>query len=145
MTTAPINILLVEDSPSDAALLQESLNQVGPGQFQFTHVETLAEGLSQLSQGRFDVMLLDLSLPDSTGRETFLRARAAAPQTPIVVLTGAGGEPIGLEAVRQGIQDYLLKGKTDGAQTARAIRYAIERQRAETELRRARDEAAYQG
>ena len=140
MTTAPINILLVEDSPSDAALLQESLNQVGPGQFQFTHVETLAEGLSQLSQGRFDVMLLDLSLPDSTGRETFLRARAAAPQTPIVVLTGAGGEPIGLEAVRQGIQDYLLKGKTDGAQTARAIRYAIERQRAETELRRARDE-----
>ena len=93
-----------------------------------------------MSQRRFDVLLLDLSLPDSIGRETFLRARAAAPELPIVVLTGAADEAIGLEAVRQGIQDYLLKGQADGAQTARAIRYAIERQRAETELRRARDE-----
>ncbi len=140
MSTAPISILLVEDSPSDAALLQESLNEREPGQFQFTHVETLAEGLAQVNQSRFDAMLLDLSLPDSFGRETFLRARAAAPQMPIVVLTGAADEAIGLEAVRQGIQDFLPKGPGDGAQTARAIRYAIERQRAETELRRARDE-----
>ncbi len=140
MSTAPIRILLVEDSPSDAALLQESLNEVEPGQFQFTHVETLAEGLAQVGQRRFDVVLLDLSLPDSFGRETFLRARDGAPQTPIVVLTGVADETIGIEAVRQGIQDYLPKGPADGAQTARAIRYAIERQRAETELRRARDE-----
>ena len=140
MSTAPISILLVEDSPSDAALLQESLNQVEPGQFQFTHVETLADGLAQLRAGSFDVLLQDLSLPDSVGRETFIRARAAAPQLPIVVLTGARDEAIGLEAVRHGIQDYLLKGQADGAQTARAIRYAIERQRMEAELRRARDE-----
>jgi PAS domain S-box-containing protein len=136
----PIAILLVEDSASDAELLEESLNQACPGQFQFTRVERLAKAVAQLGQRRFDVMLLDLSLPDSAGRETFLRARAAAPELPIVVLTGATGDGIGVEAVRQGVQDYLLKGRSDGDQTARAIRYAIERQRAETELRRARDE-----
>ena len=140
MSLAPISILLVEDSPSDAELLQESLNEVESGQFQFTLAETLAAALAQLQERRFDVLLLDLSLPDSAGRETFLRARAEAPGLPIVVLTGAASEAIGLEAVRQGIQDYLLKGQANGAQTARAIRYAIERGRAETELRRARDE-----
>ncbi len=136
----PIAVLLVEDSPSDAALLQESLNEASPGRFQVTHVETLAEGLEQARQRRFDVLLLDLSLPDSVGRETFQRARAAAPELAIVVLTGAANEAVGFEAVQQGIQDYLLKGRSDGAQIGRAIRYAIERKRAETELRRARDE-----
>ncbi len=137
----PIAVLLVEDSASDAALLEESLSIASPpGQFRFTHVETLAQALAQLSQARFDVMLLDLSLPDSTGRDTFIRARTAAPELPIVVLTGAASERVGLDAVRQGVQDYLRKGQADSAQTARAIRYAIERQRAETELRRARDE-----
>jgi PAS domain S-box-containing protein len=140
MSLAPISVLLVEDSPSDAALLQESLNEAGPGQFQFAHVESLAEGLTLLSERRFDVLLLDLSLPDSIGRETFLRARAAAPELPIVVLTAAAGEAVGLEAVRQGVQDYLLKGQAGGAQTARSIRYAIERGRTQVELRRARDE-----
>ncbi len=140
MNSAPTSILLVEDSPSDAALLQEALHEVGPGQFQFTHVETLAEGLAQVGQSRFDALLLDLSLPDSVGRETFLRVRGAAPELPIVVLTGVADDALGLEAVRQGIQDYLRKGQADGAQTSRAIRYAIERQRMEAELRRARDE-----
>src|SRR5512147_2069020 len=98
MSTAPICILLVEDSPSDAALLQESLNEREPGRFQFTHVETLAEALAQVNQRRFDAVLLDLSLPDSSGRERFLRARAAAPLMPIVVLTGEADEALGLEA-----------------------------------------------
>jgi PAS domain S-box-containing protein len=140
MGRAPISILLVEDSLSDAALLQESLSATGAGEFDFTHVETLAEGLDRLAGERFDVLLLDLSLPDSVGPETFMRARAAAPEVPIVVLTSAAGEAIGLEAVRGGIQDYLRKGQADGAQTARSIRYAIERARTDNELRRARDE-----
>ncbi|MCX6925263.1 MAG: PAS domain S-box protein, partial [Verrucomicrobia bacterium] len=140
MSDRPINILLVEDSPSDAELLQESLRASRPGQFEFTHVETLTEGLARLTPGQFQVVLLDLSLPDTAGPETYLRARAAAPHMPIVVLTGANDEAIGVDAVRQGIQDYLLKGEANGAQTARTIRYAIERHRAETELRRARDE-----
>jgi signal transduction histidine kinase len=83
------------------------------------------------------VLLLDLSLPDSAGQETLLRARAAAPHLPIVALTGVEDETIGLEAVRQGIQDYLIKGQAYGRQTARAIRYAIERKRTETALKQA--------
>ena len=140
MSLAPINVLLVEDSLSDAALLQEALSGNGLGEFAFTQVETLEEGLAQLGQRRFDVLLLDLSLPDSQGRETFMRARVAAPEIPIVVLTSAASETVGLDAVRHGVQDYLRKGQADGALTARAIRYAIERQRAAAELRRARDE-----
>src|ERR1035438_1395292 len=104
MTPPALSILLVEDSPSDAVLLQESLSQHEVGGFQFTHAETWAEAAARLSQQSFDVLLLDLSLPDSTGRDTFIRARAAAPHLPIVVLTGVADEAVGLEAVRHGIQ-----------------------------------------
>jgi signal transduction histidine kinase len=137
MTPPALSILLVEDSPSDAVLLQESLSQHEVGGFQFTHAETWAEAAARLSQQSFDVLLLDLSLPDSTGRDTFVRARAAAPQLPIVVLTSVADEAVGLEAVRHGIQDYLIKGQAYGRQTARAIHYAIERKQAETALREA--------
>ncbi len=142
MNLDPVRVLLVEDSPSDAVLLQESLTQNDFGKFTFTHVETLAEALEILRKESCDVLLLDLSLPDSTGRETFLRARAECPQLPIVVLTSVQDEVIGLDAVRKGIQDYLIKGQAYGRQTARAIRYAIERKRTETALKHA--EAALQ-
>ena len=137
-----VKVLLVEDSPSDAALVEESLLQSGLGQFEFTHVETLAEAMRQARQSSFDVALLDLTLPDSSGPETFLRARAGAPALPIVVMTSIADEAIGLEAVRHGIQDYLIKGQTHGRQTARSIRYAIERKRSEEALKQA--EAALQ-
>jgi len=142
MPPSPVKVLLVEDSPSDAVLLQESLTQNDLGGFEFTHVDTLAEGLARLGQTRFDIMLLDLSLPDSSGPDTFLRTRTAAPQLPIVVLTGSEDEAVGLDAVRHGIQDYLIKGQAYGRQTARAIHYAIERKRAEEALKSA--EAALQ-
>jgi len=132
----------VEDSPSDAALLKETLTEEGLGHFEFTHVETLAEAMRQARQAGFEVALLDLTLPDSSGRDTFLRARAEAPALPIVVMTGIDDEAIGLEAVRHGIQDYLIKGQTTGRQTARSIRYAIERKRSEEALKQA--EAALQ-
>jgi len=140
--TTRVNVLLVEDSTSDAALLKESLTLDGSGQFQFTHVETLAQAMQQARQTAFDVALLDLTLPDSSGPETFLRARADAPALPIVVMTSMNDEAIGLEAVRHGIQDYLIKGQTTGRQTARSIRYAIERKRSEEALKQA--EAALQ-
>jgi signal transduction histidine kinase len=136
MNVAPVRILLVEDSPSDALLLQESLAETRPGEFNFTHVERWADVGRCLGQEQFDVLLLDLSLPDITGRETFLRARAEAPHLPIVVLTGEANEDLGLEAVRHGIQDYLIKGQAYGRQTARAIRYAIERKQVEDALKR---------
>ena len=136
MNVTPMKILLVEDSPSDAVLLQESLADTGPGEFDFTHVECWAEAGQCLQQQEFDLLLLDLSLPDITGRETFLRARSEAPHLPIVVLTAEVNEALGLEAVRHGVQDYLIKGQAYGRQTARAIRYAIERKQVEEALKR---------
>jgi signal transduction histidine kinase len=140
MAPAPLKILLVEDSSSDALLLQESLAEEGPGRFHFTHVACWAEAADHLRQQPLDVLLLDLSLPDSTGRETVLRARAAAPHLPIVVLTGIEDETVGLEAVRHGVQDYLVKGQTDGRLIARSIRYAVERKQTEEALARSRDD-----
>lgn len=137
MSVAALKILLVEDSPSDAALLQESLFQSDGGGFEFTLAGSWGEAAARLREQRFDVLLLDLSLPDTTGRDTFVRARAEAPHLPIVVLTGQANETVGLEAVRHGIQDYLIKGQAFGRHTARAIRYAIERMQAETALKAA--------
>ena len=136
MNGPPVKVLLVEDSTSDALLLQESLTGTRLGEFDFSHVESWAEAARCLRREPFDVMLLDLSLPDISGRETFLRARAEAPHLPIVVLTGQVNEAVGLEAVRHGIQDYLVKGQGDARQTVRAIRYAIERKQAEDDLKR---------
>jgi signal transduction histidine kinase len=135
-----LNILLVEDSASDAVLLQECLTQNGLGNFKFHHVERLAEAIQLLRAQSFHLLLLDLSLPDSAGPQTYLRARAAAPHLPIVLLTSFEDEAVGLEAVRCGVQDYLIKGQAYGRQTARAIHYAIERKRAEEALKKAEAE-----
>ena len=94
MNTTVVKILLVEDSTSDADLLQEMLHLTGLGRFEFTTVDRLDEALVRLSQKTFDVLLLDLSLPDSSGPDTFLRARNAAPQVPIVVSTNTNGRPL---------------------------------------------------
>ncbi len=134
--TSKIHILLVEDSPSDADLLQHSLHSAGLGEFEFVWVECLGDAIERASKQAFDVVLLDLSLPDSSGPDTFRRLQKAAPGLPVVVLTGLSDESLGLTAVHEGVQDYLVKTQTDGRQTARAIRYAVERKRAEEELRR---------
>jgi signal transduction histidine kinase len=136
MNPNAVRVLLVEDSPSDALLLRESLSETDDGGFEITHVERWTAALERLRQNQFEVLLLDLSLPDVTGRDTFLRARAEAPHLPIVVLTGETNEELGLDAVRHGVQDYLIKGQTYGRYTARAIRYAIERKQVEDALLR---------
>ena len=140
MTASSVRVLLVEDSPSDALLLQEHLGLVGFESFKVTHVETLEGAVARLRADPFDVVLLDLSLPDSTGLDTFIRTHREAPHVPLVVLTGTTDEMLGIEAVRRGVQDYLIKGQADERLIARAIRYAIEHKRAEEELRRAHDE-----
>jgi signal transduction histidine kinase len=136
MNPKSVRVLLVEDSASDALLLEESLGETRPGEFEFTHVESWAEAVRCLREKEFDVLLLDLSLPDITGRETFVRARAEARHLPIVVLTGEANEALGLDAVRHGVQDYLIKGQAYGRQTVRALRYAIERKQVEDALQR---------
>ena len=136
MQEGKVNVLLVEDSASDTGLLMETLRDTAGDLFQVTALERLDEALRRLKTSAFDVMLLDLTLPDSEGVETFRAARAGAPHLPIILLTGVDDAAVGIEAMRQGIQDYLVKGHADGRQITRAIRYAIERKRSEEALRR---------
>jgi PAS domain S-box-containing protein len=135
-----IKILLVEDSPSDARLLQQGLREVQGTLFTVTWVERLADANAKLGEQTFDIGLLDLTLPDSSGPATYTRILETSPGLPIVVLTGAADETAGTEAIRHGVQDYLVKGVADGKSVARAIRYAIERKHAEEELVRSREE-----
>ncbi len=135
MATSALKVLLVEDSPSDAQLLQEYLKLVDFERFEVTHVEKLGHALELLRARPFDVVLLDLSLPDSHGQDTFVRARREASHVPLVILSGTSDEMLSIEAVRQGVQDYLVKGQSDERQIARTIRYAIERKRMEDALR----------
>jgi two-component system, cell cycle sensor histidine kinase and response regulator CckA len=139
MTTAlastPIKVLLVEDNPGDAQLILEVLSEVGTTDFQFEQLDRLGPALERLRGAAVDVVLLDLGLPDSQGIETFRRARREAPLQPIIVISGLDDEEVALEAVRSGAQDYLVKGRIEGHLLARVIRYAIERRRAEQQLR----------
>jgi PAS domain S-box-containing protein len=139
MNRPSLSILLVEDNPGDAVLLREALLDAGPERFQLNHVKCLADGLRILAGGGVDVVLLDLSLPDEHGLKTVTRARLAAPGVPIVVLTGLDDEEFAIKAVREGAEDYLVKGQIDGRLLVRCLRYAIERHRLLGERKRAEE------
>src|SRR3954469_23853562 len=155
MTVSPITlgvvrVLLVEDSAADVDLIREALEDAaldpvldGPA-LRLEQVDRLAAALERLKLGDIDIVLLDLSLPDSHGFDTFVRLERAAPRTPIVVLSGLDDEAMAIRAVREGAQDYLVKGQVEGKTLTRSIRYAIERKHAQNEqarLVRARAEA----
>ncbi|MEG3876929.1 ATP-binding protein [Microcoleus sp. herbarium7] len=122
-----IKILLVEDNPADADLLAELLEVSVGVQWELVSVEYLHQAIAHLSKQPFDVVLLDLSLPDSRGLETLTRLREVAPDTAMVVMTGLDDEAIALESVRLGAQDYIVKGQITTQLLVRTIRYAIER------------------
>jgi two-component system, cell cycle sensor histidine kinase and response regulator CckA len=136
MNLEGISVLLVEDNPGDARLFTELVRDTGAGQWKLVHVDRLSAALDRLSREPFDVILLDLSLPDADGLETLIRAHAQAPKIPIVVLTGHDDEALAVRAVRAGAQDYLVKGRLDGDLLVRSIRYASERGRAVEALER---------
>ena len=132
----PMKILVVEDNPGDARLLLEQLKEEGHGAFDLHWVDRLQSAIEaiekhtyDISPTPFDAVLLDLNLTDSNGLETFTGLHARAPQLPIVLLTGLEDESIGLRAVQIGAQDYLVKGQSNGAAIARALRFSIERNR----------------
>ncbi len=127
MPGIPVKVLLVEDNPGDARLFQEYLTGPGSSGFELQWVVSAALAAETLSQRQFDVVVLDLSLPDSKGLETFEKLRKTSHKGPIIVLSGMDDEELALQAVREGAQDYLVKGKVDQSSLARAIRYAIER------------------
>lgn len=135
MVANPIHVLLIEDNPGDALLIAEALQDVPTPAFDLEHVDHLALGLDRLKQGNIDVILLDLSLPDSHGLDTLLRTCRHAPAIPVIVLTGLEDNVLEVRAVQSGAQDFLSKNALDGHLLARAIRYAIERKAAEEALR----------
>src|ERR1051326_882916 len=130
----PIEVLNFEDNPDDALLVERGLEKVFLMSFRVTTVERLQEGLRKLNEKTFDVALVDLKLRDAHGLQTFERLRTQAPYLPLIVLTGNPDDQIAMQILRQGAQDYLLKQEATGPMLARAIRYAIERQRVRMEL-----------
>lgn len=134
MQVRPINILLIEDSKEDAVIINEMLSENSENPFHLTHVPRLKTGFERLFRDNFDVLLLDLNLPDSWGFDTFIRTYDQAPNLPIVILSGFDDEEVAVRAVREGAQDYLIKGEIDGRILARSIFYAIERKNTERQL-----------
>jgi diguanylate cyclase (GGDEF)-like protein/PAS domain S-box-containing protein len=133
--------LLVEDNPGDARLLQEMFRDHGGGTTKLTWVSQMREAEGYLSAHEVDVILLDLGLPDAQGMEAVRRARAAAPLTPLVVLTGLDDESVAAEALHGGAGDYLIKGEIETRGLMRSLRYAIERQTLQQDLRAIQDRA----
>src|ERR1051325_7559452 len=134
METKLIPVLLIERDLKFTRFLRESLSSLTSAEIELFVGETLAEALQKLRGARYDAILLDLCLSDSEGTETFERIHAAAPMSPIVILTCHEDEAFALEALRKGAQEYLLKSKIDGRILTRVVRYAIERKRIELKL-----------
>lgn len=123
-------LLLVEDNYDDAELLTDQLLLLKNNGFHFEHVDTLAKGISKLADGNFDVVLLDLTLPDSVGLETLVKVHNTAPTSSVIVLTGNDDDSMAVQALRYGAQDYLVKGSIDLSGLCRSISYAMARQEA---------------
>lgn len=135
-------VLVIEDSPSDYLIIESDINDDPNIEVHLHHANSLSESIAYLEAGRYDLILVDLNLPDSSGFESFNRIRGAAQEAAIIVLTGNKDEQLAIEALRAGAQDYLIKGALLGNPLATAIRFAIERNRIAKELERRMEEIA---
>lgn len=129
MEEPAVRVLLIEDNPGDVRLIEVALMEARRATFQVDSAGTLADGLLRLAAGEVDIVLLDLSLPDSFGLQTFRTIQERWPKVPVVVLSGDADESVAMAAVNEGAQDFLVKGRVDGEAVGRAIRYAVERHR----------------
>ena len=127
MSNRPIEVLLVEDNPGDARLVRESLAEVRSRRFNLTHVDRLEDAIRRLERDEYDVVLLDLLLQDSQRLGTLMEIHSQAPKVPIVVFTGLADEVVGLWALSEGAEDYVVKGKLSGDTLAGTLFHAIER------------------
>lgn len=127
-TEKRLRLLLVEDNPDDVQMFVDLISDHVQVPIDLSLAGTLAETLDEIKKAANDIILLDLSLPDSEGANTYHQVSAASPQTPIVILTGLDDDQVALGALGEGVQDYLVKGKVTGSLLMRSIRYAIERQ-----------------
>jgi diguanylate cyclase (GGDEF)-like protein/PAS domain S-box-containing protein len=137
-----ITILLVEDSPEDAALVRSVLDGGREHPFVLEYRDRLAAGIERLHEGGVDLVLLDFSLPDSKGLETFRRVHSEHPGIPVIVLTSLEDDAVAVQAVSEGAQDYLVKRHIDGSLLNRSIRYALERHHIDTALRESEERYA---
>lgn len=131
-----IKCLLVEDNAGDAWLIGEMLSDVKSVGVELTHVTMLSDAISMLESGAFDVVLVDMSLPDSIWPHTLTRVVESFPEMPVVVLTGLNDEERAVNAVQKGAQDYLVKDRISGDLLSKAIVYAMERKKIENEQKR---------
>ncbi len=133
MESKIMKVLLIEDNSGDAGLIREMIAEVPKEDIEMTRVSKLSEGLEYVVNNKIDVVLLDLSLPDSFGLDTFIGLYREISHIPIIVLSGISDEKIAIKAVQKGAQDYLLKGHINSSLLVRAMHYAIERKRVEEE------------
>jgi signal transduction histidine kinase len=133
MKEKALQVLLVEDNAGDVRLLREMFSKERPDSFELTHLLRMSEAEIHLKKGGVDIVLLDLGLPDGHGLDTVRRTHAVAPDVPVIVLTGLDDEALAAEAMNAGAQDYLIKGQIENRALPRALRYAIERNRMQTE------------
>ena len=131
-----ITILIIEDNPGDVRLIKEVLAETNGEVFELKYADSLSGGLKKISENTVDIVLLDLSLPDSAGLETITGFSEKNKDIPLIVLTGTVDLDVAIRALDIGAQDYLVKGQFDGASLTRSIRYAIERKKIEVELKK---------
>jgi signal transduction histidine kinase len=133
MKETALQVLLVEDNAGDVRLLREMFGKERPDSFELTHFLRMSEAEVHLAKGRTDIVLLDMGLPDGHGLDTVRRAHRVAPDVPMIVLTGLDDEDLAADAMKEGAQDYLIKGQIENRALPRALRHAIERHRMQTE------------
>lgn len=129
-----IRVLLIEDNPGDALLMQEWVAEVAAERFSMEWEAQLSSGLERVKKEPFDLLVLDLTLPDSHGWNTFAKARKVAPHLPLIVMSGLDDEALAVRTVQEGAQDYLVKGYVNSHSLVRAMRYAIQRRESERAL-----------
>jgi two-component system, NarL family, sensor histidine kinase UhpB len=138
MAEKMIHIILVEDNPGDALIIKEMLKDIYDDNFDLEHFQRVEDGVKNFNED-FDIMLLDLNLPDSQGFETFNTMNKNAPELPIIILTGLVDEDLAINIVSEGAQDYLVKGQIDKQLLSRSIKYSIERKHIEIDLRKSEE------
>ena len=132
--TSETNILLVEDNLGDARLVEMMLIEPDDASFKLFVANSMARAIELITQDNFDVIILDLSLPDGEGLDNIASIKSHVPDIPIVILSGCFDEELALQAVKKGAQDYLIKGEVDEWQLSRALNYAIERKRLQEDV-----------
>lgn len=135
MTKPIIRLLMIEDTTVQARLVQKLLSTAKNVTFEYQWVMNLTDGLKQLAENNYDIVLTDLQLPEGYGLESFRMVQEHALDLPIVLLTNIEDEIVALKAIAAGAQDYLIKSQIDAAKLERALRYALERHKLVAELR----------